>query len=290
MNPLLLKFADGTSFLVGMGLVILAVALRVGSSRRWPVGVIAGMLGVVGAVLVVLSSTPLAISSYVIWGGFLVATAIVLGRRTPEPSRGHMRLLPAGLLVAVCLLLASMEASRRWSPRIPVRHGQTVVVVGDSISAGVGTGERTWPGVLASLKHLAVTNLAQGGATVKSALGQVKAIQQQNALVLVEIGGNDILGTTDSATFREQLDALLGHLHRAGHRLVLFELPLPPLRNRFGKAQRDLARKYDAVLIPKRCFAEVLGLPDGTTDGLHLSQKGHDAMAQRVGEMLEIEE
>ena len=30
-------------------------------------------------------------------------------------------------------------------------------------------------------------------------------------------------------------------------------------------------------------------LPDGTLDGLHLTQKGHDEMARRVGGLLRIE-
>ena len=32
----------------------------------------------------------------------------------------------------------------------------------------------------------------------------------------------------------------------------MFELPLPPLKNEFGRAQRDLAAQFHVLLIPKR--------------------------------------
>jgi lysophospholipase L1-like esterase len=39
-------------------------------------------------------------------------------------------------------------------------------------------------------------------------------------------------------------------------------------------------------MLPKRYFARVLGTQDGTLDGLHLSQAGHDAMAETIAEVL----
>ena len=48
--------------------------------------------------------------------------------------------------------------------------------------------------------------------------------------------------------------------------------------------------KWHAVaLIPRRHFARVLGMENGTLDGLHLTQKGHDEMARRVVALLRIE-
>jgi len=60
----------------------------------------------------------------------------------------------------------------------------------------------------------------------------------------------------------------------------MIELPLFPFQNAFGMAQRSAATKHGALLLPKRYFASVLGMENGTLDGLHLSQEGHDAMAK----------
>ena len=142
--------------------------------------------------------------------------------------------------------------------------------------------ERVWPDVLADISHLKVVNLAEPGATVETALDQAANISASNCLVLVEIGGNDFLGHTDGKTFSIQLDQLLAKLTAGNNQIVAFELPLFPFYNSFGRAQRNLAKKYKVTLIPKRFMTDVFGLKDGTLDGLHLSQKGHDAMANSI--------
>ena len=68
----------------------------------------------------------------------------------------------------------------------------------------------------------------------------------------------------------------------------MFELPLPPLHNGFGTAQRQLAAKYGVALIPKRPLTAVFGMKDGTVDGLHLSDAGHRALAQSVQRIFAI--
>jgi acyl-CoA thioesterase-1 len=64
------------------------------------------------------------------------------------------------------------------------------------------------------------------------------------------------------------------------------ELPLPPLGNRYGVAQRALAKKYGAALVPKWCLAWVLAKEGATVDGLHLSERGNRSLARRFGSVL----
>ena len=100
------------------------------------------------------------------------------------------------------------------------------------------------------------------------------------------LGGNDLLGRTEAAEFRSKLDTLVSSLRADEHEVLLLELPLFPLQNAYGKAQRDMVRKYGLAMLPKRCFAKVLGTENGTLDGLHLSQAGHDAMAMIIASVL----
>jgi len=69
----------------------------------------------------------------------------------------------------------------------------------------------------------------------------------------------------------------------------MFELPLLPFHSGYGEAQRHLARKHHVILIPKKCLASVIGRNGNTLDGLHLSQKGHDALAHAVAGMLSLQ-
>ncbi len=72
--------------------------------------------------------------------------------------------------------------------------------------------EDCWPTVLANLTLLRVVNLAQPRATVATALNQAKAIKEPRSLVIVEIGGNDLLGETDASVFHSNLDTLVSSL------------------------------------------------------------------------------
>jgi acyl-CoA thioesterase I len=197
---------------------------------------------------------------------------------------------------------------------------ERLVVIGDSLSAEDFTeGGDPWPTLLAREHGIQIVNLAFSGATARSAEKRLPRDEVAGAIVLVEIGGNDVLGSTSPAEFERDLDRLLikvcqqeqsgeergdvirsnsltrpplpplakggsndGEL-RAGPRLVvMLELPLPPLYNRFGEIQRRLARRHGVVLIPKRYFASVLIGEQATLDGLHLSQSGHQKMAEMI--------
>jgi hypothetical protein len=67
----------------------------------------------------------------------------------------------------------------------------------------------------------------------------------------------------------------------------MFELPLPPLSNEYGRIQRQAAKEYGVVLIPKRVFMRVLTGKDATLDSLHLSKLGHKRMAEAVHTLIQ---
>ena len=67
----------------------------------------------------------------------------------------------------------------------------------------------------------------------------------------------------------------------------MFELPIPPLYEGFGRVQRDLASRHGVALIPKRILLSVIAAADATVDSLHLTQQGQDRMADVVWALLE---
>ncbi len=284
MHPFVFHFADGTFFFVGMGLVLLAmgVALRF---RRKHVKRGMTLVAVLGAVLVVISATPLPFWLYLIWGTTVV---IVLLMDARSRSRLRSRVMAYALFVAVTSFMVGLEINYRIPPGIRVEQSTVVYVLGDSISAGMGTSHRCWPVVLDDMSPLRVINLAQAGATVATARKQAEGIDVPGSLVIVEIGGNDLLGKTEAQDFHRQLDELLAKLAADQHRLLMVELPLFPFQNAYGRAQRQLAAKYGASLLPKRFFTRVLGAENATLDGLHLSQEGHDAMAVTMSEVIRV--
>ena len=282
MNPIVLQLASGNLFFVGLVMIVAALFLRL-----WVEGRILGLVlrigYIAGIVFVIFSATPLPIWFYCLWFGLCVAAA--LGVFSKKLSFQRKMLVSCAVLLC-SLVMCLVELPYHLSPTIKVSPKQLFFVVGDSISAGISAKERAWPDVLADISHFKVINLAKPAATVETAMDQIAGIVGSNSLVLVEIGGNDLLGHTDSKTFCIQLDQLLGRLAAEKSHVVVFELPLFPFCNAFGKAQRNLARKYNVILIPKHYLTDVFGLKGGTLDGLHLSQKGHDALANSINSLL----
>jgi acyl-CoA thioesterase-1 len=282
MNPIVLQLANGNLFFVGLVMIVAALFLRLRSEGRI-LGLVLRIGYIAGIVFVIFSATPLTIWLYCLWFGLCVTAA--LGVFSNKFSFKRKKLVLFTVLLC-SLVMCLVELPYHLSPTIEASPKQPVFVVGDSISAGISAKERAWPEVLGDISHFKVINLAKPAATVETAMDQIAGIVGSNSLVMVEIGGNDLLGHTDSKTFHVQLDRLLGKLAAGNNQVVVFELPLFPFCNAFGKAQRNLARKYNVTLIPKHYLTDVFGLNGGTLDGLHLSQKGHDALANSINRLL----
>ncbi len=257
---------------------------------RWPlkqllVSRALGVLAGAGIVVVVISGTPQPVWLYALWLISAVIGLYILNRPRLRPRHKWHCAVAVGVGTAM-LVLAETPYHQR--PVVGVAPDTPIYVLGDSISAGTECDAKAWPAVLDGMLPNPVTNLAVWGTSAAGAMKQARQIDRPSALVIVEIGGIDLISRHASATFRKDYDALLAALHHAGHKLLLIEIPLFPFTNGYGQAQRELAKKYNAALIPKRHFARVLSLPDATLDDLHLSQRGHLAMATMVAKSISV--
>lgn len=282
MNPIILRFADGTTFFVGLLLVLASEGLLLRFRRRW-IRPVLTVLTLTGVILVIISATPLPIWAYACWM-IPAMTCLVLVNRSASGRKGQL-IAYAGLLVMTAGLFLA-EIPYHCLPKLAIPDNTMIYVVGDSISAGVGTGEKCWPEVLEEMTNVRVVNLAQAGATVDKAIVQAQNITEANSLVIIEIGGNDLLGNIDANVFHKQLEVLVSSLCADHHQVLVVELPLFPFKNAYGRAQRSVVDKYNIPMLPKRYFAEVLGTQGGLLDGLHLSQEGHNAMANIIAEVI----
>lgn len=279
--PIFYLLASGIFYLPG--LLLLGAAVALGDRRRWQRVCAWGGL-IVGLLLLALSAIPRPAALNVAGGMALLLWIVthLLGQRT-------VRLRPYGRVALALVVVAAFLIELRWwpKPHVALPHGATVHVIGDSLSAGVGTpGEVPWPHLLAREHGLTVCNHAVAGATTRQASRQVTALRADSGLVLVLIGGNDLIGGGGAARFEQDLSAFLAQLKGTGHRVVMFELPLPPLPGAYGAAQRRLATQFGIPLIPRRVLGLVLAHADSTVDGLHLSPTGHARLADAVWSVL----
>ena len=274
MNAVALYFASGQTFFWGI-VVLLALSAARLCLRKPPFRPALRVAAIVAILLVGLSATPLPYWLYGLWAA--PALAIALDPLPPRTSRRLRRLGISAALIVMSIFALIVECPYHVMSRRGTPFARSLIVIGDSITAGVGDDTVTWPRLLDDELPVRVVDLSRAGETCAYALPRAEAIsvrEPSTTIILLEIGGNDMLGWTSVSQFRRDLDRLLAAVSRSGATVYLMELPLPPLHNGYGAAQRALARKHGALLIPKRFFARVLAAPGATSDGLHLSQRG----------------
>ncbi|WP_165067863.1 SGNH/GDSL hydrolase family protein [Paludisphaera rhizosphaerae] len=276
--------ASGQAFFTGAACLIAAAWLST-RAKRTPLRATRNALVGSGTILVVASATPLPVWTYVIlfvWTASWAVGEWHVGKLSAR-TVGALRLGVAAVWLAAVML----EATYHVIPALPRLDRPMLGVVGDSLTAGTGDAHVVgWPTILGREHGIDVRTHARAGAGVAEAIGLAREITPAENLVLLEIGGNDMLGGTPVARFEEGLDRLLAEVVRPGRVVVMMELPLPPTFNAFGRSQRRLARRYGVHLIPKRVLLGVLLRQGTTSDSVHLTEAGANAMADAVWRML----
>lgn len=207
---------------------------------------------------------------------------LVSNLTSPRWSWPKLQLASAAISISIVLVLAGSELPHRRMPSIVGVPDDHLLVLGDSVSSGIDARVPAWPAVLEEMTGVPVKNLARSGARTIDGLEMARGITSADHVILIEIGGNDLLSDVRSKEFGEALDRLLSAVSAPGRTVVMFELPLLPNKITYGRIQRRLAAKYGVQLIPKRYLVDVIGGANATSDGIHLSEAGAHRMARLV--------
>lgn len=234
------QFISGRAFFYGIAVCLLGCFLKL-LSQRTLIHSLARITLLTGVVLVVLSAAPISLWLYGVFFALLAWTVFNLGK-AGKPAEKRVYLVPLILLVAQSFLMAGMEIRYVIAPTIPFPKSDTLFVLGDSISIGADPPGKNWPQLLGDSAMLKVRSFSAGGAKVEDALAGARRINQDDALVIIEIGGNDLLSGTSIPKFREGLEKLMALAYGQRRIVAMVELPLPPFYNRYGIAQRALAK------------------------------------------------
>ncbi len=148
-------------------------------------------------------------------------------------------------------------------PAAPVADNRHVLVVfGDSLSAGFGLeAGLSFPDFLqkkldADKYPWHVVNLGVSGDTTEGGVARLdSAIALKPEIVVLELGGNDGLRGLPLETTRANLDQMIVAFQRAGAKVVLAGMTLPPNYGpdyipKFEKIYRDLSAEHKTILIP----------------------------------------
>ena len=271
--------ASGNSFFFGVVLLIITAVIHTKLHRkRFLAGI--WFLYIISIAAILLASTPLPPLFYCFWVIAFI-TYQIIRKKYPTPA--------LAVLIIVSTAAILMELPWHFPRKIVIDSFEQIYIIGDSVSAGMGNDEeRTWTVLLSEELQTPVINLAVAGATASSALKkQVPQVIGQNNLVFLEIGGNDLLNFNSPEEYKKDLTEIILRLNASSNKIVWFKLPLLPQYYRYGRIQRTLAKQYNISLIPKSALTTVFCTKGATSDGIHLTPRGHEIMEQQIRQLLE---
>jgi len=196
---------------------------------------------------------------------------------------------PKCFVVALCALLLLAACDR--PPTLPKLDSQDVIVAfGDSLTHGTGAGTNdAYPAVLASLTGRTVINAGVPGDTTASALQRLPEVlaEHQPRLVLLCLGGNDMLRKHSAAATENNLRLLVQTIRASGAGVVLIGVPEPKL---FGGAPDFYARIAEDMRLPleEDVFNDVLKDNRLKSDAIHANAAGYRVVAERLAEFLRV--
>jgi acyl-CoA thioesterase-1 len=184
---------------------------------------------------------------------------------------------------------------------LPAAHGagQTIVVVGDSLSSGYGiAADQSWVAMLEDRLQsegygYQVVNASIAGDTTAGGLARLPRLLNLHSpeLVVIELGGNDGLRGQPVTTLRANLEKMIELCEQAGADVVLAGIQIPPNYGRpyteaLAAVYPEVAAKHDAVLI--EFLLEDVALNDDLMqpDGIHPNAAGQKIVFANVWRVL----
>ena len=188
------------------------------------------------------------------------------------------------LAPVVALILAGVALSPGCSKNPGGPSTATAVVAfGDSITFGIGTtGDNDYVAVLSRRVGVTIVNSGVPGATTGSALDQLDArvIMHHPKIVIVLLGGNDILQNVPVPTRVGNITAIVQRIRGSGAAVILVGLGSPPL-DPFDGALPALASSTGSTYVPA-ILDGIYGVPALMFDSIHPNNAGHAIIADRL--------
>ncbi len=177
--------------------------------------------------------------------------------------------------------------------------GQTIVVVGDSLSSGYGlSAEQSWVAMLrerldAEGYGYDVVNASIAGDTSSGGLARLPRLLEQHspAVVVIELGGNDGLRGQPVETLRANLAKMIELSQQRGARVLLAGMQIPP---NYGPAYTrsltavypELAMRYGVKLVDFLLDGVALHPELMQHDGIHPNAAGQKIVLENVWRVL----
>jgi lysophospholipase L1-like esterase len=196
-----------------------------------------------------------------------------------------LRAFIATLAIATCLGGCGREKVPKLSP---VGPDDVIVAFGDSLTYGTGASEaESYPIVLGDLIKRKVVRAGVPGEVTSGGLARLESVidEHQPKLMIVCLGGNDMLGRTADGPIVENLREIIKTIRGRGISVMLIGVPRPALITQAAPFYAELAREFD-IPYEGTIVTDVLYQRDLKSDPIHPNARGYRKMAEAIAKLL----
>jgi len=192
-------------------------------------------------------------------------------------------------LAFALLLIAALASCGEGVPRVPaVGPNEVIVAFGDSLTYGTGAAEsESYPAVLAQLIGRRVVRAGVPGEVTAQGLARIEQVIEAHrpALVIVCLGGNDMLRRVDDAQIRSNLRQIIKTIKGRGIAVVLVGVPRPALLTSAAAFYGELAKEF-GIPYEGKVVTDVMYQLELKADPIHPNAKGYRRMAEAIAALL----
>ena len=205
------------------------------------------------------------------------------------PARYNGARFAIHLLRLILLALAAVASGCGKPPQLPQLSAADVIVAfGDSLTYGTGAAENvSYPAVLAQLTRRQVVRSGVPGEVTAQALRRLPEViaEHQPRLMIVCLGGNDMLRKVNEAETRANLRAIIGAIRERGIAVVLIGVPRPALLASapefYGELAKEFSIPYEGGIVKDVLYSAGL-----KSDAIHPNAQGYRRMAEAIAGLL----
>lgn len=195
-------------------------------------------------------------------------------------------------------LLAALTAAALLHGCASVRPADTILVVGDSLSAGYGLQPGTgWvallePRLAAEQRKARVVNVSVSGETTVTGRSKIEGqvSRYRPTIVVIELGADDTFDGVPLATIEGDLRFMVGTAQQAGARVLLIGVRVPSrygpsYEAQFGQVFSTVAESTGSALVPN-LLDRVSNAPDANQlfqrDNVHPNEQAQPILLANV--------